>query len=65
MENVLMGADGVPFDPSQEGGVVAPDSVAVAQNEAGAAEQEESSAGISPILLLGGLVLGWLLFKKK
>jgi len=66
MENVLMGADGVPFDPSQDGGVVAPDSVAVAQNEAGAAEQEESSAGISPILLIGaGLLAYFLFFNKK
>lgn len=65
MENVLMGADGVPFDPSQDGGVVAPADISASKHEEGEAEQEESTGGISPILLIGGLVLGWLLFKKK
>ena len=68
MENVLMGADAVPYDPSTEGGVVAPDSVAVAQNEAGAAEQSESSdmfGGISPMLLIGGGLLAYFLFFRK
>ena len=67
MENVLMGSDGVPFDPSTDGGVVAPDAVAKAQNEAGAAESESADmfGGISPMLLIGGGLLAYFLFFRK
>jgi len=65
MENVLMGSDGVPFDPSAEGGVVAPDAVAVAKNEAGDEESSDMFGGISPMLLIGGGLLAYFLFFRK
>lgn len=62
MENVLMGSDGVPFDPSTDGGVVAPKEVMDAANSAG----NEESTGLSPMLLLGaGLLAYFLFFNKK
>lgn len=60
-----MGSDGVPFDPSTDGGVVAPDVVAVAKNEEGNEESSDMFGGISPILLVGAGVLAYFLFFKK
>ena len=64
MEDVLMGANGTPFDPSTDGGVVAPQEVMDAANKAGNEEQSEMG-GISPIVLLGAGVLAYFLFFKK
>ena len=56
-----MGSDGVPFDPSTDGGVVAPQEVMDAANQQGAEEMQ----GLSPMLLIGAGLLAYLLFFKK